>query len=264
MTLGNRTPPGIRVFLRVRNNLRFLRIFFPLTMLFVLFSMSYGAATAQGVNTCDIWVPPHTKEIQRRLPSDPECVLNCPTIFETHTVHIPGRHACRTVPDYFLDNIEAINRTVEEMGRRRAVERAGGARFKMPELADYGYRCPDAIGHCPTNWIPSPQETSGLSSPNKFAGSFGSKRANAHIQRINGAGIGDPSILNQNPIDAVDIWGEGSAGGGEVCFDGDGRILFVDTAAMPRTKSYLSTYRKGEQTCAQISGPGQVIFLPPE
>ena len=263
MTLGNRTPPGISVFLRVRNNLRFLRIFLPLTMLFVLFSMSYSAATAQGVHTCDIWVPEHTEERTREV-VDPECESNCPFILETYTVVIPDGYHCREVPEYFLDNTIAVQRTIEEISRRRAVERAGGAQYKRPDLADFGYRCPDAQGNCPTQWIPSPQETSGLSSPNKFAGSFGSQKANAHVQRINGAGIGDPSILNQNPIDAVDIWGEGAAGGGEVCFDGDGRILFVDTAAMPRSKSYLSTYRKGKQTCARISGPGQVIFLPPE
>ena len=263
MTLGNRTPPGISVFLRVKNNLRILRIFLPMTMLFILFSMSYSAATAQGGHKCDRWVPEHTEERTREV-VDPGCESNCLITRETYTAVIPGSFHCRPVPDYYFDNRIAVQRTIEEISRRKAVEKAGGARFKMPELADYGYRCPDAIGHCPTNRIPSPQETSGLSSPNKFAGSFGSQKANAHVQRINGAGIGDQSILDQNPIDAVDIWGEGSAGGGEVCFDGDGRILYVDTAAMPRTKSYLSTYRKGEQTCAQISGPGQVIFLPPE
>ena len=42
----------------------------------------------------------------------------------------------------------------------------------------------------------------------------------ANIQRINADGIGVQWINDQNPIDAVDVWGPGAEKGGEVCFLG--------------------------------------------
>ena len=86
--------------------------------------------------------------------------------------------------------------------------------------------------------------------------------------------------MDQNPIDAVDVWGDGAASGGTVCFRGEGRMLYVNTAVWPRTQSQLETREHGggpyeaedgstqiapvAKTCARIPNRGQVIFLPSE
>ena len=180
-----------------------------------------------------------------------------------------GSFACRNVPDYFMDNIRARDRLIAEIARRKQREHAGGPAFTMPAplvsgtRGNYGYRCPDAQGECPNEWIPGPASSKGLSSPNRFGGSQGFDNTNTHIQRINSDGIGVKSIVDQRPIDAVDIWGDGAAGGGEVCFYGRGRLVFLDARTSPRAQSSLTTTMKGDHTCATIPGPGSVVFLPP-
>ncbi len=207
----------------------------PLAILFMLFILfNSQSSLAQSTATCDI---------------------------EDTDYEGPGTlFLCRVVPDYFINNVKAKIRTVEEIKRRKKREEAGGARFEMPALS--GYRCPDAQGECPNVWIPSPGGVRGLSKPNSFAGSSVDRTPGAYIQRISGSGIGDQSIINQNPIDAIDIWGPGAESGSRVCFLGTGRILYVDTDAMPRTNDDLTTEVEGERTCADVPGRGQVIFLP--
>lgn len=173
------------------------------------------------------------------------------------------KFVCRAVPDYFLDNLHAIDRTIAEVTRRKERTRATGAPFVMPALTDYGYRCPDSEGNCPNVWIPSPGGTRGLSGPTSYGGWINQRYYNSpNIQRIDAAGIGDQSILNLRPIDAIDISGGGSIRG-EVCFVGVGRILYVATRYLPRTRYYLSTTIRGEKTCATVPDIGQVIFVPP-
>lgn len=173
------------------------------------------------------------------------------------------RFVCKNVPEYFIDNLHAIDRTIAEVTRRMERTRTTGAPFVMPALVDHGYRCPDSGGNCPNVWIPSPGGTSGLSGPTSFGGWIGGRYSNtANFQRISAAGIGDQSIIDLRPIDAVDIWGKGHISG-EVCFVGEGRILYVETRYLPRTKRYLSTTMTGEKTCATVPDIGQVIFLPP-
>jgi len=181
----------------------------------------------------------------------------------------PDEFGCRPVPEYYIDNQRALMRLIEEIGKRQQEARAGGPAYKDPPplisgtQGNYGYRCPDARGYCPNVWIPDPAGTEGLSSPDKYSGSVGFSKTNTYTQRINGAGIGVQSIVDQKPIDAVDIWGEGAQGGGEVCFYGSGRMIFLDASTSPRTQSSLETTMKGDHTCATIPGPGSVVFLPP-
>ncbi|MCY4071365.1 MAG: hypothetical protein OXG60_08700 [Chloroflexi bacterium] len=167
----------------------------------------------------------------------------------------PGHFACRPVPSYFLEN-------------RRALKRAAADKNRRP-LSSYGYRCPDAQGNCPTDWILSPGRKegghSGLSNPDSFKGSEVVKRAGAGIQRINAAGIGVKWIVDENPIDAVDVWGPGAQDGGEVCFTGtEGRLVYLDARTSPRAQSFLSTTVKGDSICGTMPGPGSVVYLPPE
>ncbi len=230
-------------------SLKLLRLFFPLAILFVLCVMAYSSLEAQTM-TCDILDPDYEGPGVRKL--------------------------CRPVPDYFLDNFRAKMKLADEIDRRLERERAGGARFTMPNpLVDgsrgnYGYRCPDAQGECPSVWVPSPGGSSGLSNAGSFAGATDVYIENVYIQRISGAGIGNQAILDENPIDAIDIWGTDDDAvdiNRKVCFLGQGRIRFVDTDSDPRSNWLLTTTVEGEgdntRTCTTVPGRGQVIFLPP-
>ena len=176
--------------------------------------------------------------------------------------------SCRANPPYFVDNLIALNKFLEEIGRRQEVLRAQGKNpnaFEYPDIMSFGYRCPDTLGHCPTVWIPGPSSTHGLSKPDSFAKSELQTRPHTGLQRINQDGIGDQAILNLNPIDAVNIWGPGSDSGGEVCFKGTtGRLLYVDSRPTPNTKHWLTPYIVGNTICGNLPGPGSIIYLPPE
>ncbi len=254
--------------------LRCIREIFPLAILFGLIFMAQVSPLEAQEQLCDTWVQATTVEKERFVcgKTDPNFPDNTYCEYKTVTEHVPAHFKCRSVPNYFHDNARAKMRLIEEITRRKDREAAGGARFTMPNpLVDgtrtnYGYRCPDARGECPNVWIPSPGGGSGLSKPRSFAGGSDLHKANVYIQRINGSGIGDPEILADKPIDAVDIWGTGADTNRKVCFLGEGRITYVDTDAMPRSKRSLSTTVEGEgdntRTCANVPGRGQVIFLP--
>ena len=173
----------------------------------------------------------------------------------------PNTKLCRPVPTYFLDNL-------------RAYQRAKDDGFRRP-LSSYGYRCPDAMGRCPTPWLPGPASeegggsgrpdpSSGLSNPDRFTTSEATSRPGGNVQRINTAGIGVAWIIEEHPIDAIDIWGPGAEEGGEVCFKGtQGRLVYLDARTSPRAQSFLSTYLKGDNICGMMPGPGSVVYLPP-
>ena len=167
---------------------------------------------------------------------------------------------CRHVPDYFIENDLAHNRWLEDALKRR--ERGD---YSVRPLSDFGYRCPDAMGRCPTGWILGTGNTRGLSGPNSFISSSVTNVPGANIQRIDADGIGVKWIVDQRPIDAVDVWGAGAEGGGEVCFLGtEGRLIYLDARTSPRAQSELSTTVKGDQICGTMPGPGSVVYLPPE
>ncbi len=234
-------------------SLRLLRLFFPLAIVFVLFVMAYSPVSAQ--MTCDVKDP--TLDY-----SDPKN---------------KGTFLCRDVPEYYIDNSKAKVRLIEEITRRKRTEEAGGARFTMPNplvngtRGNYGYRCPDAQGECLNVWINSPGGTKGLSNPLSFAYATNTEQANVHIQRISDEGIGNQDILDENPIDAINIWGDAADTSRTVCFLGRGRIRFVDTDRIPSQNWILPTTVEGEgdnaRTCAHTEwfrGRGQFIFLPPD
>ena len=187
-----------------------------------------------------------------------------------------GSFGCRPVPEYFYENLEAKRRlNVEPVRPNLEIDQRPYlvVSWKPSPLVtgtkgNHGYRCPDAQGMCPNVWVPGATDdkgrvdTSGLSSPDRYAGLSGFDRSSTFVNRISASGIGVKSIVEQGPIDAVDIWGEGAAGGGEVCFYGRGRITFLDARTSPRAESALTTVTKGELTCANTPGPGSVIFLP--
>jgi len=79
-------------------------------------------------------------------------------------------------------------------------------------------------------------------------------------QQISGGGIGIAAVLERGVIDAVDVWGW-IENGIEVCLRGQGAMLFLDAAAMPRTVSELPAYSVGDMTCPPLEGPGSVVLV---
>ena len=78
---------------------------------------------------------------------------------------------------------------------------------------------------------------------------------------MSGAGIGIQSVIDQKPIDAVDIWSPPGVRA-EVCFAAMGKILFLDATTSPRRQQSLPATYAGGHTCASISNIGIVILLP--
>lgn len=204
--------------------------------------------------------------------------LNCTNYPSTQAIEPSGgqmcdaQHAggssCRPSPPWFIDNKKALARYIEEIGKRQARARERGQDpydIEYPDLFSFGYRCPDSQGYCDTVWIPGPADNRGLSSPDKFATSDAFARPHTGFQRIDADGIGIKSIVDQNPIDAIDVWGPGASTGGEVCFHGtQGRLIYLDARTSPRQPSNLSTYLVGNTICGRMPGPGSVVYLPPE
>ena len=88
----------------------------------------------------------------------------------------------------------------------------------------------------------------------RYAGSL------MNIQRIGAASIGLQWVIDAGYIDAVDVWGEEVRG--EVCLDGLGSLLFIDTGTSPRAQSWLDATRRDGRTCASLDRPGMLILMP--
>ena len=84
-------------------------------------------------------------------------------------------------------------------------------------------------------------------------------------QRLDGGGIGIPSIIEAGFIDAVDVWGY-VLPGTQVCFrQSGGSFIFLDAETSPRTIIELSLSYHIEDSvskmiCTQIDRPGSVIL----
>lgn len=83
------------------------------------------------------------------------------------------------------------------------------------------------------------------------------------------AALGNPDVLAQGVIHAVDIFGM-SGGLGvavfnnpvKVCLQGNGRFLFLDATQAPRSVSQLPATSAGGYTCANILNAGTVVLVP--
>ncbi len=82
----------------------------------------------------------------------------------------------------------------------------------------------------------------------------------AQGRRVGVAEIGQPDIIAQGVLDAVDVFGYVSPGV-EVCFAQYGRIVFLDAAYAPRRAFDLSAYQRAGRTCALIDRAGTVVLL---
>ncbi len=83
------------------------------------------------------------------------------------------------------------------------------------------------------------------------------------------AALGNPDVLAQGVIHAVDIFGmSGGLGVADfnnpvnVCLQGSGRFLFLDARQSPRPVSQLPASSAGGYTCANIPSAGTVVLVP--
>ena len=81
------------------------------------------------------------------------------------------------------------------------------------------------------------------------------------VQRIDAAGIGVPWIIDAGFIDAIDVWGDDVQG--EFCLDGAGSLLFLDAGSSPRAQSWLDSFQRASQTCAEIDRAGTIVLMKP-
>ncbi|MCE2471382.1 MAG: SH3 domain-containing protein [Anaerolineae bacterium] len=72
-------------------------------------------------------------------------------------------------------------------------------------------------------------------------------------------GIGDPSLIDAGVLDAIDIWGRASDV--QFCFLKRGRLVFVDTATLPRVTSNLAAETINGMTCGSVDRIGMVVLL---
>ena len=80
-------------------------------------------------------------------------------------------------------------------------------------------------------------------------------------QVVSGSAIGHPDVAAANPASVVDVWGWVKPDT-KVCFAASsGSIQYIDTAAMERTVTTLSSFSSGGMTCAMIPGAGQVALI---
>ncbi|NDJ75530.1 MAG: SH3 domain-containing protein [Chloroflexi bacterium] len=84
----------------------------------------------------------------------------------------------------------------------------------------------------------------------------------------NAAEIGDPAVLDQGVIQAVDVYGMSHGGQIQnvfnervkVCLLGRGTLWYLDATVSPRYLQRLAITREGSYTCGRISGPGTVVL----
>ncbi len=196
--------------------------------------------------------------------------------------------ACRPVPHYFYENLRAGDRLTRERGTEGGIQSVDGEwpPVTQEELARYGYRCPDALGKCRIKWIPDDRDIKVDEKGNNYYDEVSARTRDSgqfvaswninpdypyvypNIKRVSGAGIGVQSILDQNPVDAVNVWGEAAQDGGWVCFDGVGRLIYLDSRTTPNAQKPLDAVDAADtpeiESCGLMPGPGTVVFLPPE
>ena len=78
---------------------------------------------------------------------------------------------------------------------------------------------------------------------------------------LDASGIGVQSVIDAGFIAAVDVWGYVEQGV-EICYPQIGSLTFLDAATSPRTVSTMSSYARGNSTCALLTRAGTVVLVP--
>ena len=85
-------------------------------------------------------------------------------------------------------------------------------------------------------------------------------RQGVQCQVLTESSVGIQSIIDLGIIAAVDIWGEVGSGV-EFCVVGQGSMVFMDAAGVPRTAAPLDSLQQGGMTCASITRAGSLVLL---
>ncbi|MYD10216.1 MAG: hypothetical protein F4X02_09250, partial [Chloroflexi bacterium] len=81
------------------------------------------------------------------------------------------------------------------------------------------------------------------------------------FREVSGAAISDPAV-RAAALSAIDVWGPLGVQA-EVCFDGFGSLLLLDTAYSPRRQVWLTSYLRADgKVCAQVDRAGTVVLMP--
>ena len=79
-------------------------------------------------------------------------------------------------------------------------------------------------------------------------------------QQVMGAGIGIQSVLDMGVVNAVDVWSH-IGSGVEVCFQGQGKMIFLDANHSPRqVMEWPYEYHDGA-TCSSITSHGTLVLV---
>jgi hypothetical protein len=75
--------------------------------------------------------------------------------------------------------------------------------------------------------------------------------------------IGNQAVIDLGVIAAIDVFalGNTSADGATVCFEGQGRVVFLDALTAPRVARWLQATRTDGFTCARLPNAGTVVMV---
>ena len=76
--------------------------------------------------------------------------------------------------------------------------------------------------------------------------------------------VGDQGVINKGVIQAVDVYsitGAGNPAGAQVCLEGSGSLIFMDSANAPRIPVWVPGYVRGDYTCARVSATGTMVLV---
>ena len=79
-------------------------------------------------------------------------------------------------------------------------------------------------------------------------------------QVVDAVGVGLPSVIARGVVSAVDIW-QVVPSGLEVCFKGDGWLVFLDADYSPRMAMDLAHDHHDDMTCGTIDHAGTVVLV---
>ena len=136
---------------------------------------------------------------------------------------------------------------------RDGIQPGPGITLRGPTIGD----CPEYIAVTPT---PRPPADTCAHLPAHIT-VRGFQPFSTQCRRVGAASVGNADLINRGVIDAVDIWGN-VAGEMQVCFQGPGRLYFLDASTSPRLVSDLPEERIDGMTCGRINRAGTVALLP--
>ncbi len=134
----------------------------------------------------------------------------------------------------------------------RGLEYGGEVNFRGAKTGS----CPEWIAVTPTP--PPPVDTCSHLPDDIVVRGF--SPFSTQCQQVSNAGVGNPELIAQGILHAVDVWGNVNDEI-QVCFRNQGRLKFLDAATAPRAVSDLVAEHIAGMICGQIRRAGTVVLL---